>query len=129
VILARDESQPSLVVGDRVFSSRYGRQGSGLPSPPTTERATEKLANQDLFAEFKRGVGNQISDEDADSHLNLAMAYLEMSLYGDAVRELSVVIEGTRDSNIVNSALGLLLAPPLLKTNGLSALRAQLSSH
>jgi len=40
-----------------------------------------------IFSEFKKGVEDQIGNEDAESHYNLGIAYKEMGLLDDAVAE------------------------------------------
>jgi hypothetical protein len=75
----------------------------------------------EVFEDFKRGVEKQLSADDAESHLNLAVVYREMALYEDAVREAAVAFRGARD----REALGMLLRAPLLRAEGLEALRAR----
>jgi tetratricopeptide (TPR) repeat protein len=46
----------------------------------------------DVFSAFKKGIQEQVSEGDADTHYDLAIAYKEMGLNEDAVRELQTVL-------------------------------------
>ena len=46
----------------------------------------------DVFSAFKKGIQEQVSEGDADTHYDLAIAYKEMGLNEDAVRELETVL-------------------------------------
>jgi tetratricopeptide (TPR) repeat protein len=51
----------------------------------------------EVFSAFKKGIEEQVDEGDADTHYDLAIAYKEMGLHEDAVRELVAVIKtGTR---------------------------------
>lgn len=51
----------------------------------------------DVFSAFKKGIQEQVAESDADTHYDLAIAYKEMGLNEDAVRELEIVLRtGTR---------------------------------
>ena len=45
---------------------------------------------EDVFREFQKGVAEQLSEEDADTHFNLGIAYKEMGLLPEAIREFQV---------------------------------------
>jgi len=46
----------------------------------------------EVFSAFKKGIEDQVEEGDADTHYDLAIAYKEMGLNEDAVRELEVVL-------------------------------------
>jgi tetratricopeptide (TPR) repeat protein len=46
----------------------------------------------DVFSAFKKGIQEQVDEGDADTHYDLAIAYKEMGLNDDAVRELETVL-------------------------------------
>ncbi len=46
----------------------------------------------DVFSAFKKGIQQQVDEGDADTHYDLAIAYKEMGLFEDAVRELETVL-------------------------------------
>lgn len=93
----------------------------GAPPPPT--ETFEDIDADSTFDTFKESVANQISDNDADSHLNLAAAYSAMGLYVDARREAAIVIGARSTAGATNAALQLLLSPPLLADGALDRLR------
>lgn len=46
----------------------------------------------EVFSAFKKGIEDQVEEGDSDTHYDLAIAYKEMGLNEDAVRELEVVL-------------------------------------
>jgi tetratricopeptide (TPR) repeat protein len=46
----------------------------------------------EVFSAFKKGIQAQVDEGDADTHYDLAIAYKEMGLNEDAVRELETVL-------------------------------------
>jgi tetratricopeptide (TPR) repeat protein len=59
----------------------------------------------EVFSAFKRGIEEQVEEGDADTHYDLAIAYKEMGLHEDAVRELEAVL---RTCTRTSEALSLL---------------------
>ncbi|MEM7828425.1 MAG: tetratricopeptide repeat protein [Candidatus Aenigmatarchaeota archaeon] len=49
-----------------------------------------KYSFESIFEEFKKGISEQLSKEDYDSHYNLGIAYKEMGLYDDAIGEFQI---------------------------------------
>jgi tetratricopeptide (TPR) repeat protein len=47
----------------------------------------------DVFSAFKKGIQEHVAEGDADTHYDLAIAYKEMGLNEDAVRELETVLK------------------------------------
>ncbi len=50
---------------------------------------------EEVFREFQKGVSQQLSEEDSDTHFNLGIAYKEMGLVSEAIREFQIA---SRDS-------------------------------
>lgn len=48
----------------------------------------ESLSFQEVFEEFKRGVAEVVPEDDYQTRYDLGIAYSEMGLYADALREL-----------------------------------------
>jgi tetratricopeptide (TPR) repeat protein len=48
-------------------------------------------AFDEVFAAFKKGIQDQVGEEESETHYDLAIAYKEMGLLEDAVRELEIV--------------------------------------
>lgn len=86
---------------------------------------------EEVFRKFKDGIAREISLEDAESHLNLGIAYLEMGLVKDAVREVGTAVLGVapHDTGVMRKAIEMLLTRPLLRLRGLAALRARLITN
>ncbi len=55
-----------------------------------TGRGKGEALLEEVFREFQKGVAEQLSDEDSDTHFNLGIAYREMSLLPEAIREFQV---------------------------------------
>ncbi|MCL2777334.1 MAG: tetratricopeptide repeat protein [Polyangiaceae bacterium] len=90
-----------------------GLADSEVPSDsPSTDRWVNEDANQDhrdvddVFSKFKQGVAAQISVEDSDSHYNLGIAYKEMMLVDDAIRELEVASRDPNRECVCRSMIG-----------------------
>jgi len=45
---------------------------------------------EEVFREFQRGVAEQLSEEDSDTHFNLGIAYKEMGLLPEAIGEFEI---------------------------------------
>ncbi|MCP4897282.1 MAG: tetratricopeptide repeat protein [bacterium] len=55
-----------------------------------TGRGQEEALLEEVFKEFQKGVAEQLSEEDSDTHFNLGIAYKEMGLLPEAVREFQI---------------------------------------
>ena len=112
---------------ERSLGSIWASVGEHIADVTTTGDVSRDVPNVDeVFEDFKRGVEKQVSVDDAESHLSLAVAYREMQLYEDAVREAAVAFRGASDRKTLAQALGMLLSAPLLRDEGLEALRRRL---
>jgi len=60
---------------------RRAAEGAALSAP------TEQVDVEEVFAKFKEGVAKQIGVDDAQSHYDLGLAYKDMGLSEDAIRE------------------------------------------
>ncbi len=63
-------------------------QARGAAGDAGQEESIEKL-----FREFQRGVAEQLSDEDYDTHFNLGLAYREMGLLNEAIGEFQLAVK------------------------------------
>jgi pilus assembly protein FimV len=61
-----------------------------------TGRGQDEAELEEVFREFQKGVAEQLSEEDSDTHFNLGIAYKEMGLLPEAIREFQVA---SRDQN------------------------------
>jgi len=60
-----------------------------------TGRGKGEAILEEVFKEFQKGVAEQLSEEDADTHFNLGIAYREMGLLPEAIREFQVASRDT----------------------------------
>lgn len=81
---------------------------------PRTSPAVQPMAPQgqvdveEVFAKFKEGVSKQIGADDSQSHYDLGVAYKEMGLYEDAVREFAVAARDKKRECVCETMIGLL---------------------
>jgi tetratricopeptide (TPR) repeat protein len=68
----------------------------------------EQVDVEEVFAKFKEGVAKQISVEDSDSHYNLGIAYKEMLLLDDAIREFEVAAMDPNRDCVCRSMIGMI---------------------
>lgn len=61
-----------------------------------TGRGQEEALLEEVFKEFQKGVAEQLSEEDSDTHFNLGIAYKEMGLLPEAIREFQISARDTR---------------------------------
>jgi len=55
-----------------------------------TGRGKDEALLEEVFREFQKGVAEQLSEEDSDTHFNLGIAYKEMGLLPEAIGEFQV---------------------------------------
>ncbi len=55
-----------------------------------TGRGQDEALLEEVFREFQKGVAEQLSEEDSDTHFNLGIAYKEMGLLPEAIREFQI---------------------------------------
>jgi tetratricopeptide (TPR) repeat protein len=56
----------------------------------TGVNAPGEVSIEELFKEFQKGVAEQLREEDYDTHFNLGIAYREMGLLDEAIREFQL---------------------------------------
>ena len=65
---------------------------------------------EDVFDEFKRGVGDQVSEEDSETHYDLGLAYREMGLVEDAITEFQIAMKSPEREVLCHMMIGLCYA-------------------
>jgi tetratricopeptide (TPR) repeat protein len=60
------------------------------PEAPAMEGPEGEVSLEEIFREFKKGVEQQLSAEDYDTHFNLGIAYKEMGLTDEAIGEFQL---------------------------------------
>ena len=76
--------------------------------PQTFGRPHEQVDVEEVFAKFKEGVARQIGADDAQSHYDLGVAYKEMALLDDAVREFDLAAHDPKRACVCNSMIGMI---------------------
>jgi tetratricopeptide (TPR) repeat protein len=66
---------------------------SGAPQQQSFHEENQQVDVEEVFKKFKAGVAAQISPEDSESHENLGIAYKEMGLVDDAIREFEMAAQ------------------------------------
>jgi tetratricopeptide (TPR) repeat protein len=77
------------------------------PESPLLEGAGEEVSLEEIFREFKRGVEQQLSPEDYETHYNLGIAYKEMGLTDEAIGEFQIAAKDPARAVECCSMLGL----------------------
>jgi tetratricopeptide (TPR) repeat protein len=68
----------------------------------------EQVDVEEVFAKFKEGVAKQISVDDYGAHYDLGIAYKEMSLLDDAIREFDVAAGDLDRECVCRSMIGMI---------------------
>ncbi|MDP9001961.1 MAG: tetratricopeptide repeat protein [Myxococcota bacterium] len=79
--------------------------GSGAGRVEPTEQQVDV---EEVFAKFKEGVAKQIGADDSQSHYDLGVAYKDMELFEDAIRELQTAANDARHACVCNSMIGMI---------------------
>ena len=69
--------------------------------------AGDMLDADQVFAQFKKGVAEQIGLEDSDTHFDLGIAYKEMGLLDDAVHEFQLAMSNPQKECLSHTMVGL----------------------
>lgn len=85
-----------------------GDRTSGVGPGAAFGGAQEQVDVEEVFAKFKEGVAKQIGVDDAQSHYDLGVAYKEMGLVDDAVREFETAARDPKRSCICHSMIGMI---------------------
>jgi tetratricopeptide (TPR) repeat protein len=76
-------------------------QAEEIPEPTLENDVLE------IFEEFKKGIESELEEEDSDTHYNLGIAYKEMGLVDDAIKEFQTANRDPRKHIQASSMLGL----------------------
>lgn len=60
---------------------------------------------EEIFSQFKKGIEETLGDEEYETHYNLGIAYKDMGLYDDAIREFE---SGARDPSLARDSFSLM---------------------
>jgi tetratricopeptide (TPR) repeat protein len=96
-------------VADRDANDVLGSLELGAPaSAARGPLPGEQVDVEEVFAKFKAGVAAQIGEGDAQSHYDLGVAYKEMALLDDAMREFEVASRDPKQECICHSMIGMI---------------------
>ena len=85
-----------------------GDRVSGLSPGPSALPGGEAVDVEEVFAKFKAGVAKQIGFDDAQSHYDLGVAYKEMGLFDDAIREFETATLDVHRACVCQSMIGMI---------------------
>jgi tetratricopeptide (TPR) repeat protein len=71
------------------------------PAPPEEGHVTF----EEIFAEFKKGIAATLGEQEYETHYNLGIAYKDMGLIDDSIRELQIA---SRDPKLFHDSLSLM---------------------
>jgi tetratricopeptide (TPR) repeat protein len=91
---------------DAIESLDYG--GGGTEPGTGFQDPDQQVDVEEVFAKFKEGVAKQISVDDSDSHYNLGIAYKEMMLLDDAIREFELAAQDQKRECVCRSMIGMI---------------------
>jgi hypothetical protein len=72
-----------------------------------TAPAADVLDVDEVFAQFKKGVEENIGLEDSDTHFDLGIAYKEMGLLDDAIHEFKLAMNNPQKECLAETMIGL----------------------
>ncbi|HTG01727.1 MAG TPA: tetratricopeptide repeat protein [Nitrospirota bacterium] len=103
------QSAASQVPADDFFdlASELRDELSTVAVPENQAAPAEEQSLDEIFEEFKRGVEQQSTKEESDTHYNLGVAYREMGLLDDAIEEFSLTPQGEQKFMVSRHMLGL----------------------
>jgi tetratricopeptide (TPR) repeat protein len=104
-------AEEAAAVQDRSFdiaeSLGDGDRASGVgPGGGAGSASSDQVDVEEVFEKFKAGVAEQIPADDAQSHYDLGVAYKEMGLIEDAMREFEVAARDTKRASVCHSMIG-----------------------
>jgi tetratricopeptide (TPR) repeat protein len=65
-------------------------EAGSMPAAPAMTGPEGEVSLEEIFREFKKGVEQQLSPEDYETHSNLGIAYKEMGLIDEAIGEFQL---------------------------------------
>jgi len=85
---------------DFVITDQELVEAEEMPEPTLDDDVLE------IFHEFKRGLAKELGEEDSETHYNLGIAYKEMGLIDDAIKEFQVSREDPKKFISSSTMLG-----------------------
>jgi tetratricopeptide (TPR) repeat protein len=93
---------------DRSFDIAASLDAVEESQVPVFDHTNKQVDVEEVFAKFKEGVAAQISIDDGQSHYDLGVAYKEMGLVDDAIREFETAARDPKRECICRSMIGMI---------------------
>jgi tetratricopeptide (TPR) repeat protein len=77
--------------------------------PTGLDEVGKQVDVEEVFAKFKEGVAAQVSADDTQSHYDLGVAYKEMGLFEDAMREFDIAAADPKRECVCRHMIGMIL--------------------
>lgn len=90
------------------FAERLAEELAEVAEITPMDEGSEMIDVETVFEQFKRGVAEQVSEDDSDTHFDLGIAYKEMGLFSDARREFQVAMSDPRRRCLCWTMIGLI---------------------
>ena len=105
---------------DFVITDKDLVEAEEMPEPALDDDVLE------IFHEFKRGLAKELGEEDSETHYNLGIAYKEMGLIDDAIKEFQVSREDPQKFISSSTMLGVCYGEKGLHSLAIDVLRKAL---
>jgi pilus assembly protein FimV len=100
-----------------------------LEEEPPAAAGSDILDVEQVFAQFKKGVEEQVDEADSDTHFDLGIAYKEMGLLDDAISEFQVAMRNPVRECSCNTMVGLCRMEQGRTQDAINSFRAGLHSE
>jgi tetratricopeptide (TPR) repeat protein len=90
------------------FAEKLAEELAEVAEIAPVDEGAEMIDVETVFEQFKRGVAEQVAEDDSDTHFDLGIAYKEMGLFPDARREFQVAMVDPRRRCLCWTMIGLI---------------------
>ncbi|MEM8606258.1 MAG: tetratricopeptide repeat protein [Myxococcota bacterium] len=90
------------------FAEKLAEELAEVADIAPVDEGAEMIDVETVFEQFKKGVAEQVDENDADTHFDLGIAYKEMGLLPDARREFQVAMGDPRRRCLCWTMIGLI---------------------
>jgi tetratricopeptide (TPR) repeat protein len=90
------------------FAEKLAEELAEVAEIAPMDEGAEQIDVETVFEQFKKGVAEQVSEDDSDTHFDLGIAYKEMGLLPDARREFQVAMGDPRRRCLCWTMIGLI---------------------
>jgi len=90
------------------FAEKLAEELAEVAEIAPMDEGAEMIDVETVFEQFKKGVAEQVSEDDSDTHFDLGIAYKEMGLFPDARREFQVAMSDPRRRCLCWTMIGLI---------------------